>query len=91
MARPRPLCDSPGPAMPEQARIMGVTGTVRMRYVVGLDGSVERIDLVNSGSAPPVLVEAVRNWLEHCRFTPAVANGQPVRVKIDQPFVFRLR
>jgi len=76
--------------MPEQARIMGITGAVVMRYVVEPDGSVGEIQLRNA-DARPVLVEAVHNWLERCRFTPAVANGQQVRIRVDQPFLFRLR
>jgi protein TonB len=87
--RPRPLCDPPAPTMPEQARIMGITGAVMMRYVVEPDGSVSGVHLLNS-DAPPVLVEAVRDWLAHCRFTPAVANGRQVRIRWDRPFLFKL-
>ncbi len=90
IVKPRPICDPAVPIMPEQARIMGITGAVVMRYVVEPDGSVGQIQLRNS-DAPPVLVEAVRNWLERCRFTPAVANGQQVRIRVDQPFLFKLR
>jgi len=87
--RPRPLCDPPAPRMPEQARIMGITGAVVMRYVVEPDGSVTGVQLLNRDAAP-VLVEAVRDWLAHCRFTPAVANGKQVRIRWDRPFVFKL-
>jgi len=90
VSRPRPLCDPPAPTMPEQARIMGITGAVVMHYVVERDGSVSQVQLRNS-DAPPVLVEAVRDWLAHCRFTPAVANGRQVRIRVDRPFVFKLR
>jgi hypothetical protein len=41
--------------------------------------------------APPVLFEAVRGWLLACRFEPSkdLRSGQPVAVKIIQPFVFK--
>jgi outer membrane biosynthesis protein TonB len=57
---------------------------------VETDGSVSRIQLRNS-DAPPVLVEAVRTWLERCRFKPGIARGQDARIQIDQSFVFKLR
>jgi len=38
-----------------------------------------------------VLVEAVRDWLGRCRFTAALANGRQVRIRVDRPFVFKLR
>jgi len=87
---PRALCDPPRPMMPEQARLMGITGAVMMRYVVEPDGSVSRIQLRNS-DAPPVLVDAVRRWLSYCRFAPGMARGQVARIQVDQPFVFKLR
>jgi TonB family protein len=90
IVRPRALCDPPAPTMPEQARIMGITGAVVMRYVVEPDGAVSRIQLRN-GDAAPVLIEAVRGWLEHCRFMPGMARGKPAAIQIDQPFVFKLR
>jgi len=90
VVRPRALCDPAAPSMPEQARIMGITGAVVMRYIVETDGSVSRMQLRNS-DAPPILVEAVRTWLERCRFKPGMARGQDARIQIDQPFVFKLR
>jgi outer membrane biosynthesis protein TonB len=72
------------------ARAFSGRRTVLMRYVVEPDGSVSQIQLRNS-EAPPVLVEAGRDWLAHCRFTPAVANGRQVRIRVDRPFVFKLR
>ena len=89
IVRPRALCDPPRPMMPEQARLMGITGAVLMRYVVETDGSVSRMQLRNS-DAPPVLVEAVQRWLEHCRFAPGMARGQMARIQVDQPFLFKL-
>jgi outer membrane biosynthesis protein TonB len=61
-----------------------------MRYVVETDGSVSRMELRN-GDAAPVLVEAVRTWLEHCRFRPGIARGQEARIQVERPFVFKLR
>ena len=58
MTRPRPSgsCAS-GPSMPEQARLMGITGAVVARYVVHADGRVGEVQILNP-SAPPVLIGA---------------------------------
>ena len=43
--------------MPEQARLMGITGAVVARYVVHADGRVGEVQILNP-SAPPVLIGA---------------------------------
>lgn len=87
--RPRAAESCGAPRMPEQARLMGLTGAVVVRYVVGEAGRAEDIRVVND--ALPVLAQAVRAWLEQCAFEPALAGGRPVRTRITQPFFFRLR
>ena len=74
--------------MPEQARLMGITGAVVARYVVHADGRVGEVQILNP-SAPPVLIGAVRTFLEGCPFIPSLVNGNPVAVRVEQPFVFR--
>jgi TonB family protein len=87
---PSPACQPNKPATPEQARQMGITGLVLVEYTVHGDGRVDTIVLKNP-SAPRVLFEAVKTWLEQCPFTPSIAGGQPVAVKIVQPFKFTQR
>ena len=76
--------------MPEQARLMGITGAVVARYFVHADGRVGELQILNP-SAPPVLIGAVRTYLEGCPFVPSLVNGNPVAVRVEQPFVFRLQ
>ena len=94
MSRPYPSanCRPPKPAMPEQARSMGIGGLVLVEYVVHSDGHAGEVNLKNK-TAPPVLFEAVRRWLEGCQFTPSVmqSTGKPVPVKMIQPFNFSLK
>jgi TonB family protein len=92
MTRPVPsaACQPNKPATPEQARQMGITGLILVEYTVHGDGHVDSIVLKNP-SAPRVLFEAVKTWLEQCPFTPSMAGGQPVAVKIVQPFKFTQR
>ena len=51
----------------------------------------ELAHIVDDPAAPPILMEAVRNWLLECAFVPAQLDGRAVPVKIVQPFIFRLR
>jgi TonB family protein len=90
MTPPVPLNCGRLPA-PERARMEGTTGMVLVEYVVHENGVVSHVALRNP-EAPAVLFEAVRGWLLACRFEPSkdLRSGQPVAVKIIQPFVFRL-
>jgi TonB family protein len=92
MTRPVPTsaCQPNKPGTPEQARQMGITGLVLVEYTVHGDGHVDTVVLKNP-SAPRVLFEAVKTWLEQCPFTPSIAGGRPVAVKIVQPFRFTQR
>jgi len=80
----------PRPQMPEQARAMGIAGTVLIEYVVHADGSVSDVTLRNEG-APRLLFEATRKWLLTCTFTPSVSDGRQMAVRMIQPFIFKLQ
>jgi protein TonB len=90
MTRPSPSadCQPPRPLAPEAARSMGITGMVLVEYVVFSDGHAGDVKLKNP-TAPPVLFDAVANWLKGCPFTPSISNGKPLAVKIIQPFNFK--
>jgi hypothetical protein len=42
-------------------------------------------------TAPPILFEAVKQWLLSCSFTPSMQGSRPIPVKIIQPFNFTLK
>ena len=90
MSRPQPTsnCRPPKPATPEQARQMGVIGMVLVEYTVHSDGHVGEVGLKNP-TAPPILFQAVKTWLEGCPMQPSMSGGKPVPVKIVQPFIFK--
>ncbi len=90
MVRPEPSSSCGTLVMPEQARTMGITGRVIMKYVVHSDGSVDPVKFQVLGQAPPVLVDAVKRWLLSCTFKPATQGGRPIAVAIIQPFNFKL-
>ena len=74
---------------PDLARSAGVEGTVRVLMLLGLNGHVERAIIAPKGSVPmldAVALEAART----CVFTPALANGHPVKVWVSQNYRFSL-
>jgi protein TonB len=77
------------PAYPDLAREAGVEGTVRLQMLVGLDGHVLRA-IVRPGGSVPMLDEAARAAALATVFTPALANGRPVKVWVAQDYRFRL-
>lgn len=76
------------PVYPEIARQLKIEGMVYVRIIVGPDGKVKHAEIVKSVHEilnEPVL-EAVRQWI----FKPGKQMGQPVSVRIIQPYRFRL-
>ena len=75
------------PEYPDMAREAGVEGTVTLWALVDLDGSVKAVQVIRS---VPLLDAAASAALRHWRFTPALANGHPVRVWVAVPVRFSL-
>ena len=75
------------PSYPYEAQQQRVEGTVKLRAVIGTNGSVESVEFV---SGPPSLMDAsvaaVREW----RFAPTKFDGRPVRAQDDITLFFRL-
>lgn len=76
------------PQVPAQARARGIEGMVMVNLLIGIEGQVEDIRVVES--RPPnvfddAVVDAVRQWT----FTPAMYAGEPVSLRIDYPFRFQ--
>ena len=77
------------PRYPDLAREAGVEGTVTVQILVGLDGRVIRAIIAPHGSIP-MLDEAALEAARASVFTPALANGKPVKVWVGQQYRFRL-
>lgn len=67
----------PVPSYPLDARQRGEQGVTALGVLVGIDGSVRRVELLNS-SGSTVLDTAMQEALGRCRFKPAVVQGQGV-------------
>lgn len=90
-AVPPRVVRSVSPVYPETQRLTNVTGTVRLRLLIGRDGSVEDINIVSSSGSRPLdnaAVNACRRW----RFTAAENSaGQKVRCYWEIPIRFDLK
>lgn len=84
-----PLSKS-GPAYPDRAIRLGLSGMVTARFIVAADGRVEtEVVILESTSAE--FTSAVRDFLRRARYRAARVGGQPVRQLVEQRFVFELR
>jgi periplasmic protein TonB len=75
------------PSYPPMAKAGRVQGTVRFNAVIGRDGSVVQLALLEGH---PMLVEsalaAVKQWV----YSPTVLNGVPVEVQTEVQVNFTL-
>jgi TonB family protein len=66
------------PQYPTQARVAHISGTVRLRAIIGTDGRIRELEVI-SGSAflQASAVAAVREW----RYRPTLLNGHAIEVE----------
>ena len=79
----------PSLVYPSAARSFGYEGTVFLKALLDLDGSVMRIAVVKS-SGFPILDSAAVNYIAGSKFSPALQQKKPVRVWIGQTITFQL-
>jgi periplasmic protein TonB len=75
------------PAYPPEAVQQRIEGTVRLRAVIGDDGTVLSLEPV---SGPPLLVDAAAIAVRQWRYAPTLFDGRRIQVQDDVRFVFRL-
>ena len=75
------------PEYPEEARRLGVQGTVVLDAVVSAEGRVTQVKLVSGPEAlSPAAIDAVRWW----RYEPYLVDGRPATVETTVILNFRL-
>ena len=88
LVRPPAPVFAPQPVYPRIAVQTRIFGVVRLEAVIGTDGTVRHLRLVQGH---PILataaIEAVRQW----RYTPTLLNGDPVEVIMQVDVHFSLR
>jgi protein TonB len=78
------------PFYPEEARLRGWEDAVAVRYVIGRDGRVRNVQVLEPPQRPvfeKTVVKAIRNW----RFRPLVKNGVPQEVIHELVVYFKLQ
>jgi protein TonB len=82
-------CNIAAPEYPALSRRRNETGTAVVRFMVGLTGRIENIELKKtSGSSR--LDDAALDAMRASTCKPYKENGEPVRAAYSQPFVFSL-
>ena len=84
---PTPL-NQIAPTIPSRARAKGIEGLVVVSLLIGVDGRVQNVKLVESkptGVFDDAVTAAVKQWT----FSPAMYQGQPVPLRVDYPFRFK--
>jgi len=83
--RPVPIVRAE-PQYPAFAREARVSGTVVLHVLVGEDGRVQNLNVVQSVlSLDEAAVQAVKQW----KFKPALKGGLPVAAWFEVPFTFQ--
>jgi TonB family protein len=76
------------PSYPDAARREGLEGTVRLHAIIGKDGGVQQVRVIQGYcSLSEVSLPAVKQW----RYTPTLLNGEPVEVDTTIDVIFNLR
>ncbi|HYM61029.1 MAG TPA: TonB family protein [Thermoanaerobaculia bacterium] len=77
------------PIYPEEARLRNIEGSLVVRYVIGTDGRVKEVTVVDHAEKKifeDAAVKAIRYW----RFRPLMKDGKPVEVVHELTVYFRL-
>lgn len=77
------------PMYPENARIRGWEDDVVVRYVIGTDGKVKDVVILN-GSSHKIFDEITLNAIRYWRFRPMIKDGKPVEVVHELTIRYRL-
>lgn len=78
----------PEPSYTEWARRFGVTGTVRLRFVLRPSGEVDRIAPVSG--LPHGLTQQAIEAARRVKFTPAIKDGRPVSQYVTFEYNFNI-
>jgi hypothetical protein len=90
-SRPVPKCKQERPSRPDPKQFGLMTGMVLVKYVVGTDGRVRNVQLLNPGVGWDLFV-SVRDWILGCTFVPSRnADGALIAAQVVQPFNFKVQ
>jgi len=82
------LIEKVQPNYPEEAKAARVQGSVTMAVLIGKDGTVQNLRIVNSDS--PLLNQAALDAVKQWKYRPYILNGTPVEVDTNVTVNFTL-
>jgi protein TonB len=88
-SRPARLREKSELIFPQEARRQNITGIVSVKILVANNGSVDRVEIINSdppGFFEKSAIESIRKW----KFDPAVNEGQVQTSWVSQKVKFEL-
>jgi TonB family protein len=75
------------PVYPASAKVSGIQGVVRLAVIIGKDGSVTQVALLDGPAAlAQAAIDSVRKWA----YRPTLLNGEPVEVETTVDINFTL-
>ncbi|NJK88458.1 MAG: energy transducer TonB [Myxococcales bacterium] len=77
------------PPVPARARAQGLGGHLLVRLVVGREGAVKSVKVLES-TLPEWWKDEVLVWIRNARFSPAVYQGEAVQQTVEWPIRFKL-
>jgi periplasmic protein TonB len=89
--RPADYLNNPRPPYPALSKRLGEEGTVRLNILVNPDGSVARLELLQSSGHPRLDRSAIETVQSGWKFEPARQGGTPVAAWVIVPIQFTLR
>lgn len=75
------------PAYPPMAKQARISGTVRLKAIIGPDGAIRNLNVI---SGHPMLVQSAISAVKQWVYKPTVLNGQPVEVDTEIDVNFTL-
>lgn len=81
------LIFGPRPEYPVLARMARTEGTVRLKAIIGRDGTIQELRVLGGH---PLLVKAAVEAVENWRYSPTLLDGKPVEVETEIEVRFRL-
>jgi arsenate reductase (thioredoxin) len=75
------------PIYPEEAKLQGIQGTVRLHAVIDRQGAVENLQPLDGS---PILAAAAMNAVRQWRYTETLLAGRSVETEEDVAITFRL-
>ena len=72
---------------PKDALEAGIGGTVHVKMIINKEGIVDEAE-VSVSSGVPSIDQAALDAAKQLKYTPALVNGEAVRMRLFKPFVF---